>query len=75
LLSTFATPWNGDNLRSKKIQTLSAKAALKREQALCADVGEAKERKVTGSCMNAEKLMVQFFSSTGLLDKHARTYG
>jgi hypothetical protein len=73
LLSTFATPWNGDDLRTKKIKTLSAKAALKRDQALCADVGEAKERKVTGSCMNAEKLMVQCFSFIGLLDKHAQT--
>jgi hypothetical protein len=28
LLSTFSTPWNGEDLRSKKIQTLPEKAAL-----------------------------------------------
>jgi hypothetical protein len=42
--------------------------------ALCADIGEAKRGKVTGSCMNAEKLMVQCFTFIGLLDRHARTY-
>jgi hypothetical protein len=42
--------------------------------ALCAAIGEAKRGKVTGSCMNAEKLMAQCFTFRGLLDKHARTY-
>jgi hypothetical protein len=41
---------------------------------LCAAIGEAKRGKVTGSCMNAEKLMVQCFPFMALLDKHARTY-
>jgi hypothetical protein len=41
--------------------------------ALCAAIGEVKRGKVTGSCMNAEKLMVQYFPFLGLLDKHART--
>jgi hypothetical protein len=45
-----------------------------RMAALCADIGEAKRGKVTGSCMNAEKLMVRCFTFIGLLDKHARTY-
>lgn len=42
--------------------------------ALCATIGEAKRGKVTGSCTNAEKLMVQCFPCIALLDKHARTY-
>jgi hypothetical protein len=35
LLSTSATPWKGNDLRAKKIKTLSAKAAL-RDDPLCA---------------------------------------
>jgi hypothetical protein len=36
--------------------------------ALCATIGEAKRGKVTGSRMNAEKLMVQCFPFIALLD-------
>jgi hypothetical protein len=73
LLSTFATPWKGENLRAKKTQVLSTKAAHGLA-ALCAAIGEAKRRKVTGSRMNAETLMVKCFPFIGLLDKHARMY-
>jgi hypothetical protein len=69
LLSTFATPWKGENLRAKDPDAVCSEA----RSALCADIGEAKGEKVTGSCMNAEKLLVLFFPFIGLLDKHART--
>jgi hypothetical protein len=71
LLSTFTTPWKGENLRAKNPDAVCEGSAEARS-ALCADVGEAKGGKVTGSYMNAGKLMVQLFPLLGLLDKDAR---
>jgi hypothetical protein len=42
---------------------------------LCADIGEAKGKKVTGWCMNAEKLMVQCFSFIEVMTNLARSGG
>jgi hypothetical protein len=60
LLSTFATPWKGENLRAKKALTLSAKAALK-QYPLCAQVLERPRQERLQACAwNAEKVMAQF---------------
>src|ERR1700733_9305870 len=45
-----------------------------RMAALCAAIGETKRGKVTGSCMNVEKLIVRCFPCRGLFDKRARTH-
>jgi hypothetical protein len=59
LLSTFSTPWKGENLRAKKIQTLPARAALKQDP-LCAQILERpREERLQASAWKAEKLMAQ----------------
>jgi hypothetical protein len=72
LLSTFTTPWKGENLRAKNPDAVCEGSAEERS-ALCADVGEVKGGKVTGSYVECRKINGAVFLFIGLLDKDART--
>src|ERR1700733_9033505 len=71
-LSTFATPWKGENLRAKNSDAVCEGSAEARS-ALCADVGEAKRTKVTGSYMECRKINGVVFPFICSLGKDART--